>query len=779
MSELNEPQRSAVAFERGPLLIFAGAGSGKTRTITFRIANLVSTHRVPPYRILAVTFTNKAASEMRHRLVSIVGEDIARDLWLGTFHGIAAKVLRRYAVDARLNPNFVIYDDSDQKAVVTRALRDLDLDDKLYPPKQILAMISALKREGHDPAEKSLGDDENLDRIARAYQSALTRSGAVDFDDLLLKLVQLLEDPERPASLELRRKFDHVMVDEFQDTNLVQYRIVRALSANSRNLCVVGDDDQSIYRWRGADVRIIRGFQRDFPEALVVKLEQNYRSTGNIVRAALGVIAKASDREPKELWTAESAGEKVVLRACPDERAEAIFVASSIQKGRARGISSKEQAVFYRIHAQSRVLEEALRGANIPYQIVGGMRFFDRAEIKDMLAYLRLVQNPDSDTDALRVINVPARGIGDKTVSRLLDVAAENTTSVLQALRIALHQGEFNAGTAKKLAAFEQLILDLEGAKDKLSPADLLERIIAQTGYKDVLEKDDSAESDARLENLAELVGSLREYEAEAPETGEAPTLVGYLERVSLVAATDSMEDVAKVSLMTVHSAKGLEFEQVFLTGMEEETFPYRGLDGHDPEELDEERRLAYVAITRARKELFISYAGSRFLFGRTKYVIPSRFLEDIPPDCVKREGDLGRTAYVSSGPSSTYGAGSHSYGGGRREFGGGGFPSSRGGAPNELLSPGGRAGAKSMTIERGGRHIDREAFDDLPFDDAADAPSYEREPVVARAGQKVKHKSFGIGVIERLESGAKPMVVARFPGYGVKRIVADFLEFL
>jgi DNA helicase-2/ATP-dependent DNA helicase PcrA len=534
-------------------------------------------------------------------------------------------------------------------------------------------------------------------------------------------------------------------------------------------LCVVGDDDQSIYRWRGADVRIIRGFRRDFPEALVVKLEQNYRSSKNIVRAALGIIEKAQDREPKELWTAEHSGEPVVLRACPDERAEAIFIANMIQKGRARGISSKEQAIFYRIHAQSRVLEEALRGANVPYQIIGGMKFFERAEIKDMLSYLRLVQNPDSDTDALRVINVPARGIGDKTISRLLDLAAENTVSVMTALRIALHSQEFNAGTLRKLASFDQLMTDLGDARDKLTPADLLERIITQTGYKQALEKDDSAESDARLENISELVGSLREYEAEAPETGESPTLIGYLERVSLVAAVDTLEDTAKVSLMTVHSAKGLEFEQVFLTGMEEETFPYRGLDGHDPEELDEERRLAYVAVTRARKELTISYAGTRFLFGRTKYLIPSRFLKDIPEDCVRREGDIGRTAYASPTPA---------YNPGFPQRGASAYGRTATDSREPLRSPGGRVGERSMTIE-GSRTVDRDAFDDSVGSDFADGPSYEREPVVVRAGQKVKHKSFGMGVVERLESGSKPMVVARFPGHGVKRIVADFLEFL
>ena len=427
---------NAAMHPSGPLLIFAGAGSGKTRTITYRICHLIAHHQVPPYRILAVTFTNKAAAEMRDRITSLAGEGIARDLWVGTFHGTAAKFLRRYPEEVGLDKNFVIYDSSDQKALLARIIKSKGLDDRRYAPKAMLAMIGAAKREGIDPAEEDIGDgfDKTLPELGRAYQEALGRCNAVDFDDLLLKILKIVENVESAAGQALRAKFDHVMVDEFQDTNMVQYRIVRALTAKSRNLCVVGDDDQSIYRWRGADVRIIRGFKNDFSETQVVKLEQNYRSTKNIVAAALAVIEKADDREPKELWTDEEDGERVVIHAATDERQEAAIISQGVAQANAAGVSAAELAIFYRIHAQSRVLEEAMRGAGVPYQIIGGMKFFERAEVKDMLSYLRLIENPRSDADLLRIINVPARGIGQKTVSKILDVAAEGALSARDAI---------------------------------------------------------------------------------------------------------------------------------------------------------------------------------------------------------------------------------------------------------------------------------------------------------------------------------------------------------
>lgn len=768
---LNEPQTAAVEHAWGPLLIFAGAGSGKTRTITYRIANLVAQHRVAPYRILAVTFTNKAAGEMRERLENIVGPDIARDLWVGTFHGTCAKLLRRYYEEAGLDRNFVIYDDSDQKALMARVVKDLGLDDRRYPPKALLAKISGAKREGQDPTQVELGDgfDQNLTTIVEAYQAALRRSQAVDFDDLLLLMLRIVENPNSEAGALLRRKFEHVLVDEFQDTNLVQYRIVRALTAETQNLCVVGDDDQAIYRWRGADVRIIRGFSQDFSNARVIKLEQNYRSTKNIVAAALAVIASANDRQPKELWTAEAEGEKVGIHACPDERVEASYVTEGLSRGHAQGTSRNEQAVFYRTHAQSRVLEESLRGAGIPYQIIGGMRFFDRAEVKDMLAYLRLIANPHSDTDFLRIVNVPARGIGQKTVAKLLALAAENATSLTDTLGYALRDQSLSGAAAKKLGTFFSLVDRLRTKSEAVDPSELLEQVLLETGYRTALEKENSAESDARLQNLAELIGSLREYESEAPETGEEVSLTGYLERVSLVAAVDGMQDAPKVSLMTVHAAKGLEFEQVWITGMEEETFPFRGLDGEDPEELDEERRLAYVAITRAKKQLRISHAGMRFLFGRTKYLSRSRFLDDLPQQCIEISGE-SRPHLAGYNPRAAQPAfrAASSF---SRSVRGAGAPS----APE--ASPGGRRAAASIQLPPG-RHVDREAFDDVAPEHFDEAAYDDREPVVVLPGQRVNHKKFGRGVVERVEPGDKPTVVARFSGYGPKRILAEYLDF-
>jgi DNA helicase-2/ATP-dependent DNA helicase PcrA len=777
MSELNEPQKSAVLHGAGPLLIFAGAGSGKTRTITFRIAHLLASHGVPPYRILAVTFTNKAAGEMRHRLEELAGPEIARDLWVGTFHGICAKLLRRYPEEAGLDRSFVIYDDADQKAVVARVTKDLGLDERRYPPKYVLSLIGACKREGQDPTEVDVGDgfDTDLANLAREYQRALARANAVDFEDLLLRVMRLVENPDSVAGRDLRRKFEHVLVDEFQDTNLVQYRIVRALSSATRNLCVVGDDDQSIYRWRGADVRIIRGFRRDFPDASVVKLEQNYRSSGNIVRAALGVIEPALDREPKKLWTAAEPGAPVVVRSCPDERAEAAWVASGVAQARAHGVNTGELAIFYRVHAQSRVLEEALRAEMLPYQVIGGMKFFERAEVKDLLSYLRFLENPKSDADLLRIINVPARGIGPKTVSALLDAAAENTTSAYGALTSLLRQGDLlGAAAQKKLQAFADLVDELRAAKEELTPKELAERVLEATGYKAALQEADSAESDARLENLAELIGSIAEYEAEAPEAGEEPTLAGYLERVSLVAAVDSLQDTPAVSLMTVHSAKGLEFDTVWLTGMEEETFPYRGLDGTDPEELDEERRLAYVAITRARRRLFISHVLARTLFGKTKYLQRSRFLDDLPPDVVERQGEARPSLAPSAGSwAGNRGRESSAWGATRARPGGdAGRPWGVGAEPGaQNASAGGRVARSELRLAPGERVVDREAFDDVPQDGHG-------EDVIVRPGDRVRHAKFGRGVVERVEAGAAPSVVARFPGYGSKRILAQFLDF-
>jgi len=758
MPELNEPQKQAVAHLEGPLLVFAGAGSGKTRTITYRIAHLLA-NRVPPYRILAVTFTNKAAAEMRERLTKLTSPEVTRDLWIGTFHSVCARLLRRYHDAVGLRRDFVIYDGSDQKAVVVRALRELGYDERQFPPKPILAAISGEKGEGRGPREaKQLGrlTDVTLEIFSR-YEQSLALSNAVDFDDLILKTTRLVEDQDSPAGADLRARFHHVSVDEFQDTNLIQYRMVRALSERTQNLCVVGDDDQSIYRWRGADVRLIRSFQKDFPSAVIIKLEQNYRSTGNIVKAALGVIEQSAERAPKQLWTEAPAGDPVRVRAVMDEREEADHVLRSIQAELSRGTRADSIAIFYRVHAQSRTLEEALRRGNVPYQIIGGMKFFERAEVKDLLSYLRLAVNPTSDADLARVINTPARGIGDKTVEHLLNVASESSVSAFDAIDQA--QRELGTAASKKLGAFKALIQGFQGEAKRLSPSELAGHILEVTGYRELLRKEDTAESDARLGNLEELVGSLQDYETETVD--ETPTLSGYLERVSLVAAIDAQKSGPQISLMTVHSAKGLEFDAVFLTGMEQEMFPYRGIASGEDEELEEERRLAYVAITRARRRLTITYAGSRTLFGQTRYLERSQFLEDLPKDAVKFEGSARAARSAGGSAGARYGAG---YVGG---YSPGGYRSRSGDDFVGQRYTGTSIGKSRSPLSPGSRVVERDEY----------SQEGSGEGLAVRPGSHVRHPRFGEGIVQSVEGGMKPTVVASFPGVGEKRILLEFLE--
>ena len=755
MADLNAPQMEAAAHTEGPLLVFAGAGSGKTRVITYRIANLLSQHRVPPYRILAVTFTNKAAGELKKRLEQLAGADVTRDLWAGTFHSVCARLLRRYHAEVGLGPKFVIYDDSDQKAVVARLLKERGLDDKRMPPRWVLSKIHSQKREGRGPGDldRESGFDAELIDLFEGYEKALRRSNAVDFEDLIVLAMRVAENRQSEAGRELRQRFFHVLVDEFQDTNLTQYRLVRALSASTQNLCVVGDDDQSIYRWRGANVQIIRGFRRDFPGATVVKLEQNYRSTANIVGAALGVIAPALDREPKQLWTDAARGEPVRIRAVGNERDEAAFVVRSVRGELHRGVDAQQIAVFYRVHAQSRVIEEALRTENVPYQIIGGMRFFERAEVKDLVAYLRLIENPKSDADLLRIINVPARGIGDKTVEIVLDRAAESALSAYEALVALVREGRLTGAARAKLNGFVALMESLRTAAPELAPSELAGRVLEETGYRKRLREEDSAESDARMENLEEVISSIREYEEDADTKGETPTLIGWLERVALVSAIDAAKDVPTVSLMTVHAAKGLEFTSVFLTGLEEETFPYRGMDSDGIDDLEEERRLAYVAITRARERLFVTHAETRMLFGRTRYCAPSRFLRDFPEDSVVREG-LPRAlpaSYITRTSDDE------------------GWSAPRPRAPAWQTSVDQARARMVAALSPGERVVDREAFDDV-------AQSDEDSPNI-RPGDRVRHKQFGRGVVERVEHDGSVTVVARFPGFGSRRVRAEWLE--
>ncbi|HEX7668895.1 MAG TPA: UvrD-helicase domain-containing protein [Polyangiaceae bacterium] len=745
MPELNDAQAAAVLHADGPLLVFAGAGSGKTRVITYRIANLLAEHGVPPYRILAVTFTNKAAGEMRARLASIAGEGLTRDLWAGTFHSVCAKLLRRYHAEVGLEKDFVIYDDSDQKAVMTRVLRQMNLSDRVYPPKLVLSRIQRQKREAIGPDQVTI--DRGFDEATRdayvEYDKAMKRCNAVDFEDLILHVVRVAES-KTTAGEELRSRFRHVLVDEFQDTNAVQYRLVRAFSAADRNLAVVGDDDQSIYSWRGADIRNILDFKKDFPEVAIVKLEQNYRSTKNIVAGALGIIESATGREPKNLWTDSPSGDKIRVRLVRDEREEAAHVVDVLRREVGRGVAPNEMAVFYRIHAQSRVLEEALRSEGIAYQIIGGMKFFERAEVKNIIAYLRVVDNPRSDADFLRVVNVPARGIGDKTTEALIREATDRGTSLFDAILPLAEGAALKAAAKKNLLGFRKLIDGLRTEAKTLSPHDVANRVLEETGYREELRKEDTAEADARLENLEELVGSISEYEADAEQAGETATVSGYVERVSLVADVDALKDTPTVTLMTVHGAKGLEFRTVLLTGMEDGTFPYRGLDEAHADEMDEERRLAYVAVTRAKERLYVTHASTRTLFGKTQYLTASRFLSDIPPAVVEREGSIDR-----SWGARPYGA----------------MPSRNASWDEDVPPP----RTASPALAPGERLVDYDAFDDV----SDDAPAFSVRP-----GARVFHKRFGKGVVKSVEAGAPPTVLAHFPGFGPRKVRADYLSF-
>ncbi|MCL2724479.1 MAG: UvrD-helicase domain-containing protein [Polyangiaceae bacterium] len=758
--ELNPPQAEAVAHVHGPLLVFAGAGSGKTRVITYRIANLVAREHVAPWRILAVTFTNKAAGEMRARLEhpEMLGP-IARDLFAGTFHSTCAKFLRLYPEAVARTRNFVIYDSTDQKAVVARALRDLGFDERRYPPKQVLARIQKEKQEGRAPRDMSLDSymDDAIQKAYARYEQSLAAANALDFEDLILDVVRILEaKPSERADIlhakeALEKKFDFLLVDEFQDTNQIQYRLLQRLAARTRNLCVVGDDDQSIYRWRGADVRNIRGFRRDYPDAKVIKLEQNYRSTKRIVASALAVIAPSMTREPKELWTDNVDGSPIRVIATADERDEAACVVRAIRDAAGAGISPRKIAVFYRVHAQSRVLEEALRSVNIPYQIIGGTKFYERAEIKDAIAYLRVLINPKSDVDMARIINTPPRGIGATTVERVAAYASTQRISIFEALE-RLEDFAEDLGTApkKRLGQFRELMKGLVTESKGRPPADVLRIVLAKSGYKSVLEKEDTAEAEGRLENLAEFEGSMHDYAIEAEARGEEPSLEGFLERVSLQSDTDSMSESEKVTLMTVHGAKGLEFQLVLLTGMEEDMFPYRNQEPRSTDEMDEERRLAYVAVTRAREHLVVTHAKERQIFGTTRRGMPSRFVGDLPAQAIETMETPAARAASSAGRWID------------REWGG----------TSRRTSSSVHAGAWQHP-QAPAKRDPGESYVELDPDAAAE--SDEAQPI--RRGMKVLHERFGRGEVLNVVHAGEPAVVAFFPGWGEKKVLARFLR--
>ncbi|MGI6239112.1 MAG: DNA helicase PcrA [Christensenellales bacterium] len=628
LDALNRPQRDAVECTEGPLLVLAGAGSGKTRVLTYRIAHLME-RGVPAWRILAITFTNKAAREMAERVNALAGAS-AQDAWISTFHSACARILRRDIEKLGYKRQFAIYDEDDRMAIIKAAAKELGLGDKEFPPKMIRSIISDAKNRMLSPADwlKDAGDDfrnRKLFEAYRAYEKALKSNNALDFDDLLLKTLELLA--ENPPVLQYYRdKFQYILVDEYQDTNLAQYELVRLLTGERRNLCVVGDDDQSIYGWRGADIRNILEFEKDYPETRVIKLEQNYRSTGNILDAANQVIAHNAGRKEKALWTEADAGEKITVYSALDERDEAAYVAGMIGKLRAEGLRLRDAAVLYRTNGQSRVLEEAFVRSGVGYRVYGGLKFYDRKEVKDLIAYMRVLVNPDDDLSTRRIINEPRRGIGDTTVDALMRYAAESEMPLISAA-LDCESAGLTARAQLAVGRFAEIMVDLTEALYAEKPSQFLATVIERTGYVKALEAVKNDENQARIENIRELEGAVREFEEQNPE-GD---VTDFLENVALVTDLDNLDErEGVVTMMTLHAAKGLEFDCVFLTGLEEGIFPITRAMFQD-DQLEEERRLCYVGITRARKRLFLTHARSRMLYNMRQANAASRFLGEIP----------------------------------------------------------------------------------------------------------------------------------------------------
>ncbi|MBI5286494.1 MAG: UvrD-helicase domain-containing protein [Deltaproteobacteria bacterium] len=628
LTSFNPQQQEAIEYEGGPLLILAGAGSGKTSVLTHRIAHLVTKRKVPPHNILAVTFTNKAAGEMRERLERILGPR-AKDLWLGTFHSLGLRILRNVGYRIGLDPNFIVYDEDDQLALVKLCMSELSIDEKTFNPRAILHHIDQAKNSGISPKEyrANITDifREAVALVYELYQKRLRDNNALDFGDLILEPLRLFR--EAPSVLkEYQTRFCHILVDEYQDTNRTQYLLINYLAARHKDLCVVGDPDQSIYGWRGADINNILDFERDYPDANVIRLEENYRSTKNILRAANSLIEKNIERKEKTLWTNNPDGEPVSFFMARDEHAEAHIVTGQIkemvfQEGR----SYREFAIFYRTNAQSRVFEEYFLQHGIPYTIVGGLRFYDRKEIKDSLAYLRVLSNPGDSLSLFRIINIPPRGMGKSTLGKVSSIAGEENIPLFDALKVVFDRGVI---PRTKGGDFVALIERYKGLIGSMPLHKLARGLLEDSGYIRMWEDEGTEEGESRVENIHELISAIKEFET----TREDITLRDFLDQVALISDIDTYEDKHnRVTLMTLHSAKGLEFLVVFIVGIEEGLFPHtRSLNGERFDELEEERRLCYVGMTRAMERLFLLSAMERTIYGYTRTQTPSRFLKEI-----------------------------------------------------------------------------------------------------------------------------------------------------
>ena len=672
LDQLNPTQIDAVTTTEGPLLILAGAGSGKTRVLTHRISHLLERGLAGPDEILAITFTNKAALEMKERVALLVGPD-SKKMWVSTFHAFCVRILRVHAEKLGYKSGFTIYDGGDQVRLVRRCIVELGKDPKRFNPRSFQAQISDAKNrllDAHDYLTRTEGYmAENVAEVYDLYQKRLYENNAMDFDDLIMQTVSLLDVfPE--VRERYQKRFKYIHVDEYQDTNHAQYRLVNTLAAAHRNLCVVGDDDQSVYSWRGADISNILNFERDYPEAKVVKLEQNYRSTQTILNAANAVVANNASRKHKELWTAGDEGERIRLFTAADDYAEARFVVSEIRRVVDSGKSLRDVAVFYRTNAQSRTLEDVLVREGVAYQIVGGVKFYERAEIKDAMAYLSVISNPSDGVSLERIINVPKRGLGATSVGRLQEYANRQGIPVYDALTEAEEAG-LSGAARKACAKVHALFEGWRVAAKEIGPSELLGAVLDESGYRDELKAEGTVEAESRMENLVELLNAATEYERVELE----PSLDGFLQEQALFSEADKLTGEGRATLMTLHNAKGLEYDYVFIVGMEEGTFPHaRSLDEQN---LEEERRLFYVGITRARKALTLSYARIRSTYGEREYQMPSRFLSEIPEDL-----KAGSVPGASRGGSGTRLGGWGSAGG----FGGGRSAASAGAS---TFSPG------------------------------------------------------------------------------------------
>jgi len=790
LQKLNPEQREAAQIIEGPVLIFAGAGSGKTRTLTYRLAYMVRECGVEPFNILAVTFTNKAAGELKERINALIGKQ-AKGLWAGTFHSICARLLRQEGEAIGIPANFSIYDESDQLSVVKEALSLLDGDsdsEEKYSATEILSRISNAKNELVGVQEyrrtKKGSLDDMAQRVYAHYQRRLQANQALDFDDLLMKAVELLES--KPSVLHrLQDRFHYVLVDEYQDINHAQYRLVQLLGGKHHNICVVGDDDQSIYGWRGANVGIILAFEQDYPQARVIKLEQNYRSTRKILECAYEVIKVNEARADKRLWTENQPGDDIVIYQAINEDEEAAWVVNmigaQIKCGNAR---PGDYAILYRTNAMSRVFEQYLLEAGVPYEIVGGLRFYDRAVIKDALAYLRAINNSHDGISLRRIINTPTRGIGDKTVAALDRLAHRANISLEEAARRVTEIEELSPRAVAAVADFTDLMRRLRDLSEHMSLAAFAKQVFEMSGLLSHYQNSEKAEDKYKADNLGELVTVAARF----AERNEEPTLTNFLEHVALISDIDQAEQLgSRVSLLTLHSAKGLEFPIVFMVGMEEGLFPHERSMG-DAFQIEEERRLCYVGITRAQRMLYISHARSRMIFGSRRLQRPSRFLDDLPQHCVQRRGDLG--ALLQPHPPADEDEATER------------LPGQRKIDVVALINKAKQNGRRLAEHDAGETEARRHPAGETPAPRAMDRDKPARreskagaaskskrkpagEPQAAaaascpyKAGSRVVHKKFGQGIVVSVaegEDGAE--LTLAFPKQGVKKILASFVE--